>query len=42
MVHEWNVHLEILNPSQAIENSRPYLLLGTDILQKTDVVGCPW
>ena len=40
MVHEWSGHLEILSPSQAIENARPYLLLGTDILQKT-VVGCP-
>ena len=27
--------------SRVIENSRQYLLLGTDILQKT-VVGCPW
>ena len=28
MVHEWSGHLEILSPSQATENARPYLLLG--------------
>ena len=37
----WNSHLEFLNRSQAIENSRQSFLLRTDILQKT-VVGCPW
>ena len=35
------VHLEIFSLPQAIENSREYLLLRTDIIQKT-VVGCPW
>ena len=40
IVHEWNVHLEILSRPQAKENSRQCLLLGTDIIQKT-VVGCP-
>ena len=39
-VNEWNSHLEILSRSQAIEKSRPYLLLRTDSLQKT-VVSCP-
>ena len=34
------VHLEIFSLTQAIENSRQFLLLRTDILQKT-VVGCP-
>ena len=33
-------HLEIFSRPQIIENSRQYLLLRTDILQKT-VVGCP-
>ena len=33
-------HLEIFSCSQVIESSREYLLLRTDILQKT-VVGCP-
>ena len=32
---------EILSLPQGIENSRQFLLLRTDILQKT-VVGCPW
>ena len=41
IVHEWNGHLEIFSGPQVIENSRQYLLLRTDILQKT-VVGCPW
>ena len=41
IVHEWNGHLEIFSRPQVIENSRQYLLLRTDILQKT-VVGCPW
>ena len=35
------VHLEIFSLPQAIENSREYFLLRTDIIQKT-VVGCPW
>ena len=34
------VSLEIFSRHQVIENSRKYLLLRTDILQKT-VVGCP-
>lgn len=33
--------LHIFSRPQVIENSRQYLLLRTDILQKT-VVGCPW
>ena len=41
IVQEWNGHLEIFSLPQAIENSRQYLLLRTDILQKT-VVGCRW
>ena len=41
IVHEWNVHLEILSRPQAKENSRQCLLLRTDIIQKT-VAGCPW
>ena len=41
IVHEWNGHLEIFSYCPQIkENSRQYLLLRTDILQKT-VVGCP-
>ena len=36
--HE-NDHLEIFSRPQVIENSRQYLLLRTDILQKT-LVGC--
>ena len=40
IVHEWNRHLEIFSHAQVTENSRQYLLLRTDILQKT-VVGCP-
>ena len=40
IVHEWNGHIEIFSRPQIIENSRQYLLLRTDILQKT-VVGCP-
>ena len=36
-----NGHLEIFSFPQAIENSRQFLLLRTDISQKT-VVGCPW
>ena len=38
---KWNVHLEIFSRPQAIENSRQYLLLWTDILKKT-IIGCPW
>ena len=34
-VHERNVHLEIFSLPQVIENSRQYLVLRTDILQKT-------
>ena len=37
---EWNDHLEIFSLPQVIENCRQFLLLRTDILQKT-VVGCP-
>ena len=33
-------HLEIFSLPQAIENSSQFLLLQTDILQKT-VIGCP-
>ena len=40
MVLELNGHLEIFSRPQVIENSRQYLLLQTDILQKT-VVGYP-
>ena len=39
-VLECNGHLEIFSRPQVMENSRQYLLLRTDILQKT-VVGCP-
>ena len=35
-----NGHLEIFRLPQAIEQFRQFLLLRTDILQKT-VVGCP-
>ena len=31
IVHKWNLHLEIFSRPQAIENSRQYLLLRTDI-----------
>ena len=41
LMHEWKGHQEILSLPQAIENSRQFVLLRTDILQKT-VVGCPW
>ena len=34
-------HKEIFSRPQIIENSRQYLLLRTDILQKI-VVECPW
>ena len=33
-VREWKGHLEIFSLLQVIENSRQYLLLRTDILQK--------
>ena len=39
-VREWNGHLEIFSLPQVIENCKQYLLLRTDILQKT-VIGCP-
>ena len=38
IVREWNGHLEMFSVPQAIENSREFLLLRTDILQKTVVV----
>ena len=40
IVHEWNGHLECFSPPQDIENCRQFLLLRTDISQKT-VIGCP-
>ena len=40
IVHEWNGHLEVFSRPQVLANPRQYLLLRTDILQKT-VVGCP-
>ena len=40
IVHEWSSHLEMLSLPQVIENFKQYLLLRTDILEKT-VVGCP-
>ena len=40
IVHQWNSHLEIFSPPEAIENSRQFLFLRTDIFYKT-VVGCP-
>ena len=39
-VHEWNGHPEIFSLPQVIENCRQFLLLRTDIVQKT-VVRCP-
>ena len=39
-VHEWNGHPDFFSRPQVIEYSRQYLLLRTDILQKT-VVECP-
>ena len=39
-VHERNGHLENFSLPQAIENSRQFLLLRTDISQKT-VIGFP-
>ena len=41
IVHEWKGDLEIFSCPQVTENSRRYLPLRTDILQKT-VFGCPW
>ena len=40
MKPEWNPHQGIFSRIQAKENARQYLLLRTDILQKT-VVGLP-
>ena len=40
IVHQWNGHLEIFSPPEAIENSRQFLFLRTDVFYKT-VVGCP-
>ena len=40
IVREWDGQLEISSRLQAIENSGQYLLLRTDILQKT-VVSAP-
>ena len=37
-VHEWHGHLEILSLPQGIETSRQFVLLRTDILQKTVLV----
>ena len=34
-VHEWNNHLEIFRLPQAIENSRQFLLLRTDISENS-------
>ena len=39
-IHEWKSHLEILSLPQGIENSRQFLFLLTDILQKT-AFECP-
>ena len=39
-MHEWNSPQDIFSCPQTKDNSRQYLLLQTDILQKT-VVGCP-
>ena len=40
IAHEWNGHLEILNLPRGIENSRLFLFLRTDILQKLSL-GAP-
>ena len=40
IIREWSGRQEIFSRPHVIENSRQYLLLRTDILQKT-VVGCP-
>ena len=40
IVHEWNGHIEIFSLPQSIENYTQFLLLRTDIMQKT-VVECP-
>ena len=39
LLDEWNGHPEIFSLRQALENSKKFLLLRKDILQKT-VVGC--
>ena len=31
IVHQWNGHLEIFSPPEAIENSRQFLFLRADI-----------
>ena len=42
IVHEWNGHLVIFSLPQAIETSRQFLILRTDILHKTVVaIECP-
>ena len=33
IMHEWNGHLEIFSRAQAMENSRQYFLLRTDVSQ---------
>ena len=40
IVPEWNAYLESISRIQAIENSRQYLLLRTDILLK-ESLGVP-
>ena len=40
IIHEWSGRQEIFSRPHVIENCWQYLLLRTDILQKT-VVGCP-
>ena len=42
IVHEWNGRLEIFSRPEVRENSRQYLLLGTDHILKKTVVGGPW
>ena len=41
IVHEWNCHVKIFSLPQAIENSRQFLHLRTDISEKTVVAGVP-
>ena len=41
IVHEWNGDLETVSRPRVSENSRQFLLLRTDTLQKT-VVRCSW
>ena len=38
IVHQWNGHLEIFSPPEAIENSRQFLFLRTDIFTKQSLV----